>query len=347
MSGPGRKPTPDDEFPLLSAVLGAPAGLDAARLTIEHLARQTIAGQMELIVVACAEVAADAMPPSARAFAAHRVVVAEALQTAAAASAVGARAARAPLVVLCEDHCFPDPDWAAELVEAHATGRWAAVAPVFANANPDTAVSRADFLMGYGPWMEPQSSREAEFLPGHNSCYRRDVLLAQGEALETCLEAEAVFHQRLRAAGQRLRIAAGARVSHTNFSRVWPWLRISGAAGRLFAARRAAGWTRWRRLAYVGGSPLIPAVRLARTLKYCRRSRHRLDPATLGTLLVGLAADTWGQLLGYATGKAGTLCGDMDFGRQRFLTDADRRSLARRLSRMTGPPMSLERGASP
>jgi hypothetical protein len=31
-------------------------------------------------------------------------------------------------------------------------------------------------LIGYGLWLIPSPSREVEFLPGHNSSYKRDVM---------------------------------------------------------------------------------------------------------------------------------------------------------------------------
>jgi len=39
------------------------------------------------------------------------------------------------------------------------------------NANPDSIVSWADFLIGYGPWAAPIARHEPEYLPGHNSSY--------------------------------------------------------------------------------------------------------------------------------------------------------------------------------
>src|SRR5207244_2412948 len=115
----------------------------------------------------------------------------------------GIRQAKAAIVALAEDHCFPDPQWAERLIASY-QGPWTAVGPAVRNANPKTAVSCADLLIGYGPWLAPSSSREAEFLPGHNTSYKRAVLLEYGNRLDSMMQAETVLHWNLRSKGHRL-----------------------------------------------------------------------------------------------------------------------------------------------
>ena len=45
---------------------------------------------------------------------------------------------------------------------------------------------------------------EVDYLPGHNSSYKRDVLLGYGDRLESMMESETVLHWDLRAKGHRL-----------------------------------------------------------------------------------------------------------------------------------------------
>jgi Glycosyl transferase family 2 len=289
--------------PSLSVVLACTKGVDSVETTLRHLAGQTIASQIELIVVG---------PPNGRGAPAADVVDAfwgcefvalASLDSIAQANAVGARAARAPVVALAEDHCFPEPRWAEALVEAH-EGPWAAVGPAMVNANPGSAVSWADFLIGYGPWAEPVPTGEAPFLPGHNSSYKREVLLEYGEGLTGALEAETVLHLELRARGHRLLLCSAARARHVNFSLLRSWLRVQVHNGRVFAGARAQGWAPGRRALYAAASPLIPLVRLRR----CARVARRLGPAhprirrSLPVLAVGLVLDGAGQMLGYAFG---------------------------------------------
>ncbi|MCL6546490.1 MAG: hypothetical protein K6T61_14805, partial [Bryobacteraceae bacterium] len=90
------------------------------------------------------------------------------------------RAASAPLVVMTEDHSLPEPGWAAALLEAHREHR-AAVGPAIVNGNPESLLSWANVVIEYGEWLDPVQSRPVQHLPGHNTCYRRDVLLDYGE----------------------------------------------------------------------------------------------------------------------------------------------------------------------
>ena len=276
MSAPG---------PKLSVVLVTPDSYETIRKTIGYLRRQTVCGELELVIVAPGKIGAEELPEFCRV----QVVEIGAVTTVGRANVAGVRAATAPVVALAEDHAFPEPDWAAALIEAHC-GPWAAVGPVVRNANPETAVSRADFWIGYGPWAEPQPAGPREFLPGHNSSYKRERLLAYGDRLEEMLEAETVLHWELRAQGHQLWLEPAARIAHVNFSRWRTWLGMQFHLGRVFAATRAQHWPLWKRIVFVCGSPLIPLVRLSRS---CQRS-----PA----LVIGLTVDGLGQLAGYAAG---------------------------------------------
>jgi hypothetical protein len=62
----------------------------------------------------------------------------------------------------------------------------------------------------------------------------------------------------------------------------------------------------WRRLAYVCGAPLIPAVVLSRSVRALRATRRavKLPTWTLPTMIAGAVISAVGELLGYA-GAAG------------------------------------------
>ena len=272
-------------MPKLSVILATPDSYQTIRKTISFLRRQTARAELELVIVAPGKIIMEEMAEFCRV----QVVEVDVVTTVGRANAAGVRAASAPVVALAEDHAFPDPDWAAALIEAH-RGPWAAVGPVVHNANPDSAVSRADFRIGYGPWVEPQPAGERDFLPGHNSSYKRELLLAYGDRLEAMLEAETVLHWNLRAQGHKLRLEPTARITHVNFCRWSTWLGMQFHLGRVFAATRAQNWPLWRRAVFVCGSPLIPLVRMWRL--------WQISPA----LVIGLAVDGLGQLAGYATG---------------------------------------------
>jgi len=245
-----------------------------------------------------------------------------------AACAAGVRAARASVVAFAEDHCFPEPGWAEALLAAYTGAEVVAVGPIFRNANPSTLVSWCDFVIGYGPWIDPRAAADQPFLAGHNSSYRREVLLALGERLAEALEAETVLHLELRSQGRRLVLQPLARAAHTNFGRFDVWLPVQYHCGRVFAAERARRWGWPRRVFYAAASPLIPCVRFVRALRQLRRSPER-RPALLRLaplLALGLGADGAGQLIGYLAGGGASpryLTG-FEFRRMDFVPESDR-----------------------
>lgn len=303
---PDHLPSREAAEPDLSVILITPDTFDTIRRTTGCIARQGVSRRIELVIIAPVGARVDVEPDLAASLAGVQIVRLPTLRPTGPARAAGIRAARAPIAVFAEEHCFPEPGWAEALLAAH-RGDYAAVGPAMQNANPDTVVSWADFLIGYGPWAAPIEKGDVEYLPGHNSSYKAAVLLEYGEALDQLMEAETVLMWDLRAKGHRLLIEPAARASHMNFG-IWStWIRIMFLNGRGFADTRSARWSLARRLAFAVASPLIPVVRLARTVRHVRRvgrrapSMGRLLP-TIGT---GLVFDAIGQMMGYTLG-AGT-----------------------------------------
>jgi hypothetical protein len=199
---------------------------------------------------------------------------------------------------------------------------------VVCNANPATAVSWANFLLEYGPWIEPGTRGIADHLPGHNSSYRRDLLLAYGKRLEPLMESETVLQWDLRRHGHRLFMEPAARTHHLNFSTLSGSIRLRFNGGRQFAATRSADWPLPKRLLYVLGAPLIPLVRLRRSVAVLARwpARRRLLPRVLPVLAAMVTLDGIGELVGYATGPgaSSSILGRIEFDRRRWLTRTDK-----------------------
>ncbi|MFL5495220.1 MAG: glycosyltransferase [Gemmatimonadales bacterium] len=312
----------------MSVVLATPGDFTTIAATVRHLRRQTIADRVELVVVTGAAEALSAGESAFDGFWGHQVVGLGRVVSAGQANAAGVRAARASVVALAEDHCFPEPEWAEALLDRHARGDVAAVGPVFRNANPATLVSWCDFVIGYGPWIEPGTTGDQPFLPGHNSSYRRAVLLEAGARLGKFLDAETVLHLELRRQGHRLVLEPRARSAHTNFGRVGSWLPVQYYHGRVFAAERARRWAWPKRAFYAAASPLIPGVRFVRAVRHLHRAQGpRPALARLGPLLaLGLAADGLGQFVGYLCGAGGASrqLARCEFGRIDHVPERDR-----------------------
>jgi hypothetical protein len=310
--------------PALSVVLPTSHGLANIARTLHALRAQTVRHCLELVIVAPSD-SFTLNPAMIDGFAGVQVIAfGDVTASSNRARVAGIRVARAPIVALAEDHSFPEPGWAEALLAGHAEGTWAAVGPVVCNANPATAVSWANFMLEYGPWTEGAQRGAAVHLPGHNSSYRRGLLLAYGDRLESLMEAESILQWDLRHRGYQLLLEPAARTRHLNFSRLSSSIKLRFNCGRQFAATRSADWPLQKRLLYVLGAPLIPFVRLWRTASLLARrpARRGLLSRVLPVLAAAVALDGFGELVGYATGpgSSSSVLGGIEFDRRRSLT---------------------------
>lgn len=322
-------------LPAMSVVIATPDRYETIRTTIRYLRAQTVREQIEIVIVAPSLEQLALQESELEGFHGFRVVEVGSIRSVGTANAAGIRRASAPVVALAEDHAYPDPDWATALIETHRQP-WAAVGPVLRNANPDSPISWADFLIAYAPWVDSTPAGVVAHLPGHNSSYKREILLGYGDELEAMLEAETVLQWDLRAKGYALYLQPAAKVSHTNFALPSSWMASQFHCGRMFAATRAeeSHWSVLRRLFYAGAAPLIPLVRLSRVLPTLRRTRRHenLPRGVLPALCFGLVVDGVGQLLGYlaGAGDARQRMSDLEYHRDHHITrsDKDRQKLA-------------------
>ncbi len=309
--------------PELSVILVTCGDLAVLRLTLGYLAAQTVRERIEIIVAAPRELPAEE---------GIRVVVVGEVKTLAGAQVAAIRHARAPVVALGEDHSFPAPNWAEKLLEAHQAGH-AAVAPLLLNANPRTLRSWANYLLHFGRYGDPAVAGVVEWLPWHNTSYKRDVLLGFGERLPLYIAVEGLLHEALRAQGHTLFLHAGTSTRHINFSRFGPFLIQTMCGGRLFSAARAQyhGWSLAKRVVYSMATPLIPVVRCGRILRDIRarpQQRHLL-PRVIPLLAAGLVSHAFGEILGNLFGLRGTeeMYLLYETGRLTHVTAADRKEL--------------------
>jgi hypothetical protein len=226
--------------------------------------------------------------------------------TFARARAEGVRAARGRVVAFLEEHALPLDGWTAAVLAAH-DGPYAGIGGEIENANPGVGLSDVAGLMSYGRFYAPQHPREAAMIVGHNSSYKRGVLLSLGADLDRLLACDLVLMMRLRALGHRLFLDPRIRVAHANEVALRSICRGYYLHHRTYGPLRAseAGWPWWRRLVYIAATPLIPIyffVRFRRLL-----GEHRPDlVATLdrGALRIYVAqfAGAFGQAMGLAAG---------------------------------------------
>lgn len=289
----------------------APDRYETIRDTVAHLAAQSNAGELELVVVAPSRAALTLDAPELRRFRSHSLVEIPELRSVAAARAAGIAEARSDVVALAEDHAFPQAGWAGALLERHGEG-YAGVGPTLTNANPATATSWADLFLSYGPFVERADSSRVDSLPGDNSSYRTDVLRALGPRLVELLDDERALHEHLRAAGHELFLEAGARLRHVNVSRRASFVRLRYHGGREYGARRASaeGWGSLRRVVHALAAPVSVPLQLAPVLRHVRASARsgellpRIVPALSLAVCAGVAGETVGYLAGPGSSPA-------------------------------------------
>ncbi len=304
------------------------------RRTVSCLRKQTIAHQLELILVGPTEQSmADASWEELSGFAAvQTITTAMAAQNVDKAAALAVPHATGEFVALIEDHAYPYPNWAEINLDIHRGGEWAAVAPLMVNANPKRMFSWTNLLIAYGPWSEPAYEGERDAIPGHNLCYRRNVLQQYGERLTEKLGRNGGLLEDLQEQGGRF-YQSNARLAHANPSRLAPTIKLRFNAGRLYGWTRAQAndWTPLHRFLYIVGGPLIPFIRYRRLKSelFARGKRSHLVPRIWPALFFGLVLDALGQMAGYALGpgKSIDVLANFEMDRMQHLTFLDRKLL--------------------
>ena len=148
---------------LLSALVVVGPLRKRSQRVLDALCSQTAIDSMEIVIL---DLAPDGTPKLETSSSVNTIyIVLPETEPWSRARAEGVRRAKAPIVAFIEDHCIPAPEWAEGLIEAH-KGPWATVGYAFANANPETYVSRACFIADYGLWAHPARHGPARHLPG-------------------------------------------------------------------------------------------------------------------------------------------------------------------------------------
>jgi hypothetical protein len=318
--------------PLVSVLLVTPDRYETIRDTVTHLAAQSIAHELELVILVPTRERLDLQHAVLEGFENTTVVELGELTSVAAARARGVPAARAPVVAFAEDHAFPDPGWAEALANRHGEGH-AGVGPTLTNANPATAISWVDLFLSYGPFVERAESSRVDSLPADNSSYRVDVLRAHGLQLVELLEDERALQQQLLRDGHTLYLESRARLRHINFSRRLPFLQLRYHGGREYGGRRASaeGWGPLRSLGHALAAPIAVPLQVSPVVRCVRRSarKRELLPRILPDLLLAVGAGIVGETVGYlfGAGRSSAKVTALKFHRTAHVRTEERRRL--------------------
>lgn len=288
--------------PLLSVILATDTVERVARV-LGSIALQTIASKIEIVLVMTESPDQSVVDQLTSGIHSLKIIMVPSIVPLAHARAKGVRAARSPFVFIAETHAYPDPGLVEKLIAA-LSDEWSVVVPGFRNANPDSGLSWAGFLSDYGAWSDTLSGGEIDRAPSHDAAFRRDVLLQFGNRLENALTFGDELYLTLRQRGQRCYFESSAGIQHINLDKFHSFVRERYLSGVLIGGYRAERWSFLRRVAYAGGSPLIPVVIISRVFKGVREIGRRevLPRGTMPALVLGAVLKAAGEARGYLFG---------------------------------------------
>jgi hypothetical protein len=345
----------------MSVILLMPRTVAGIQHTIRCLQQQSVADQIELVIVGESEdelhrarQLASSWPETAasRGFAGVRVVSFPRLGSLAAGRAAGVLHSSGKVIAFAEDHCFPEPQWAEALMEAH-QGNCDLVGPRMVCANPETALSWVCLALHFSGAAIPDSHGPADAVPSHNTAFKRDVLLDRKalsladlpltndsetadkgydellSAVESAMEMEYLLQCRMGSLGFQAWQESRAVTRHINISRLGPAMKHALAGGWLYGAKRATQekWGAGRKLFQILMTPLVIAVQVKRKLPVLRSLPQSHIPlwklVVLSTLLIAL--HTLGEVRGLMQGLEDAVIrySDFEHSRERFLTEKD------------------------
>lgn len=301
-------------MPLPSLTVIAVTGNDWRRTSrlIAALARQTIAQEIEVVIVS---VASDDKAEVAGAEGLDLVVLRHPDSCDwGHARAEGVRRARAPIVAFLEDHTVPAPDWAEQVRDAFATRDRSVtcICYAFTNGSPDSYFYRSVFMAEYGALVHPLPAGEAPASTANNIAYRRDALLAFGPDLDALIEMD-FFLQKAMKEDFRVETAPRALLAHQTNTHLLDLIPGHFLYARLFASRRVEHerWSLFKRLAGAAVVPvLVPLLRLTRLFRALSDHPLRRDavaglPVILTLYLSAAFGEAWGLLCGGKPSAAG------------------------------------------
>lgn len=321
---------PEADGPLVSLILVTDDTIQTIRRTLALMRAQTSADRVEMVIVCPSRDRLGLDPAEVEPFGACQVVeTGQALSTG-HMQAAGVRAATTPAVFYVEEHNFPPANLVDAIIREVLEQDRPVVGFAMAAANPGV-VSHAHLYGQFGPAVAPVASGPRTALAGHHTAYRRSILMEYDGCLTEMMSNEAVLHEALRRRGIELYMCADIVIPHVQVSRFFSYARTEFVSQRSYGAVRAGvqNWSWRRKLVYVAGSPLIPFLRVWRSLQDIRRTGRtaELAPRILPVMFAANVCGAVGEVTGYLFGLgARTAAARMaiELDRYAFVTDSDR-----------------------
>jgi glycosyltransferase involved in cell wall biosynthesis len=220
----------------------------------------------------------------------------------------GVEEAAGELVAVIEEHCSAAPDWLRRASRAHAGGEYGAVGGPIVDDDYGRRRDWVTYFIEYNGALPPAPNGESLYLNDANIVYRRQVLTDHLDLLDEGYW-PMTLHPTLLAEGTKFLSVPDMVVHHLGPWNYFYYLHQRFLFSRAFGGVRAQSEPASRRLAYLLGAPLIPAmllIRIARTVwqKRCRVPQFVLALPLIVPALIVLVAGEW---VGYLIGPGDSL----------------------------------------
>ncbi|MEM8630068.1 MAG: hypothetical protein AAGF74_02410 [Pseudomonadota bacterium] len=317
--------------PKLSMMLVTKDSYETSRRTIGCLLEQTVLGDIELVIVCPSREGLDPEMDEIEQFGCYQIVETGAAYSSGQMVAAGIVAARAPGVMYLEEHNFPPPRVAEVAIRELVDNGRPAIGFPMVPANPGL-VAWSHLFGQFATAVAPVKAGPVDRIGGHHAAYRKDALAPYQNNLTHVMDNEAVMHEDFRRRGVPMYMTEDVVIPHTQVSDFREYCRHEYLAQRIFGAARAKvlDWSLARRLIYAAGFPLIPFVRMGRSVWHIRRTgrTRELLPQILPVMLAANTCGAFGEALGYIFGDTEAMNADrmeLELDRYAFVREEDRR----------------------
>jgi len=275
----------------LSILLPAIEGYDSVAAALDAWEAQTCRDQLEILVLC-----PDHLGPSKAQTAAlprGQVIVPVGSAEMHEARGIGVEKASSDYVMLAEDHCLPDTDWAQAILDRIEEG-WDAIASTLRPGNRTNSWAEGSFLLGYGEWMMPVTGGPTRVLCGWNGTIRTQLLRQFGSGLAGELLLGAFLVRRLSRQGHRFYLEERARMRHFDPSGWAYQMFLFCVVGLGFGAMRTRRWPLAARLLYPLAAPAIAFLHWKRGFINYRRAGAACGLRPTAPVSAVVLASAWG-----------------------------------------------------
>ena len=301
--------TTQESRPKISVVIASVNGAGHVDDCLKSLANQTVKGVDEVIITDCCgdgvtELIRTKYPqPNIRLFSyTERKTIPE-------LRAIGMKEARGDIIAITEDHCVAEPHWYERMLRAHAEHYGAIGGAVENDASITGIIDWAVYFCEYSAFLNPVPTGETNDIPGNNTSYRREFLEHIRDMLDAGNFWEGFLNGRLMEKGIKVYSFPEIIVYHKKVFGFRYFLSQRYHYGRSYAGMRVENAPFWKKLAYAGFCPLLPALLIGRIGYRVLVKKRYLGKffASFPFLVIFSLAWAWGEFVGYLFGPGDSL----------------------------------------